>query len=294
LEHLFIFFNNNHLSPAGHRLVAILAYNFLVKKGLVDFQESWELIDPHSLNMTKWIKSANKRIENYITTDNQSYKFKGLFYQVKGDYNSSKANLIKYLDREKNDFEAYFFLGKALFKLMEFEASLNFFQKSFEGHPLEVKRYRYAHDFTELYKGGWENYEKGNLEEALSFAKKLERLKGEWWAQGLFLNYLIYEKMGELNNAELYVKQALKLWPNNLKFKLLMSSLKFKQKQFREAINFGSQTLVSGRANLEALLIVGISHVALGNNKEARRFLSAYVQINPKNQFVQQALLVLK
>ena len=284
LEIPLYFFNNNHLSPAGYRLMAILAYNFLIKKGLVDFQDSWESIDPNASKVKESIKSANERIENYITTDNQANKFRGLFYLMRGDYNSSKENLIKYLDREKNDFEAHFFLGKALFKLKEFDASLNAFIQSFDGHPLEVK----------LYKGGWESYEKGELGKALSFAKKLEGLKGEWWPQGLFLNYLIYEKMGRLEDAELYIKQALTLWPNNLKFKLLMSSLKYKQKQFREAIYFGSQTFMEEKTNLEVLLILGVSHAALGNNKEAREFLSRYLQINPKNQFIKKALGTLR
>ena len=35
------FYNNNHLSPAGHRLITILAYNFLTKNNLVPFQDSW-------------------------------------------------------------------------------------------------------------------------------------------------------------------------------------------------------------------------------------------------------------
>jgi hypothetical protein len=42
------------------------------------------------------------------------------------------------------------------------------------------------------------------------------------------------------------------------------------------------------------LLIVGISHAALGNNEDARKILSEYLQINPKNKFVEKAFHTLQ
>jgi tetratricopeptide (TPR) repeat protein len=288
------FFDNNHLSPAGHRLVAIIAYNFLVKKNLVAFQDSWEAIDPFDPRTKQWIKKANIRIEEYIKIDARSYKFRGLFYYAADDLILAKENLVQYLKIEQKDYEAHFLLGKILVYLKEFSSALDSFKKSFRGHPLERARYRNAYVFTEIYKNGWEHYENGKLEEALFFAIKLEKIKGELWDEGISFLYLIYQKLGQLKNAELYIKQALDLWPDYLKFKMLMASLKYDQKRYKEAINFSLQTLKSNDKNLKALLILGMSHSALGNKKEAKEFLLKYLKLNPNNKPAQKALLALK
>ncbi len=294
IETPLYFFNNNHLSPAGHRLIAIIAYNFLVKNNLVNFQDSWETVDPFDPQTTQWIKKANTRIEEYIKTDARFFKFRGLFYYASDDLILAKENLVKYLKIEPKDYEAHFLLGKVLVYLKDFSSALDSFKKSFRGHTLERARYRYAYVFTQIYKNGWEHYENGKLEKALFFAKKLEKMKGELWDQGIFLNYLIYEKLGHFENAELYIKQALNLWPNNPKLKLKMASIKYKQKKYKEAINFSLQTLKSNDKNLKALLIVGMSHSTLGNKKEAKNFLSKYLKLNPNDKSVQKSFLALQ
>ncbi|GEM_PF-2049357 len=278
------FYSNNHLSPAGNRLLAILAYNFLTQNNLIPTQNSWKQIDPFAEETIRLIKKSNNRIEEFVQTDNRLHKFRGLLYRLKGDYYSSRKSFSNYLKKEKNDFEAHFLLGKVLLKLREFSLALASFKKSLDGHPLEVKRYKYAYNFTKIYKDGIENLQNGNLDKAITSAKELEKLRGEWWAQGIFFNYIVYQKMGQLNNAELYIKQAVELWPNNLKFKLIMASLKFDQKKYEEAINFSSQILKQKQNDLKALLILGVSYAALGNKKEALDNLSKYLSMDGNNK----------
>ena len=284
------FYDNNHLSPSGHRLVAINAYNFLAQNNLISFQESWELINPFDSKITEWIKQANNRIEEFIKTDKRSYKFRGLFYGMTGDYDSAKKNLIKYIKKSSEDFEAYYLLGTILFKLNEFSSALEYFEKSFEGHYIEQKRYKYAYDFTRLYKEGWENYKSGDLETALIFANKLEKLKGWWWAQGIYLNFLIHYKMENYEKAEHYLKQGLVNRSDDLRFKSLLVSLKFEQKKYEEAISSAFKVLELNKNDLQALLIIGLSHYELGNKKEAEYMLSRYLRLDPGNQFAQNAL----
>lgn len=166
--------------------------------------------------------------------------------------------------------------------------------KFLTANQIKRTRYRDAYVFTRIYKNGWENYESGKLEEALFFAKKLEELKGELWDQGIFLNYLIYQKLGQFKNAELYIEQALNLWPNDPNLKLKMASIKYEQKKYEEAIIFSSQTLRSNDKNLKALLILGMSHLTLGNKKKAKDFLSQYLNLNPNDKSVQKSLLTLQ
>jgi hypothetical protein len=288
------FYDNNHLSPAGHKLVAILTYNFLVKNNLVPFQDSWKLIDPFMSKTTTLVMSANRRIENFIKTDNRSKKFRGLFYEAAGDYNLAKKYLVQYLTLENKDYETYYLLGRVLLYLNEFSAALESFKKSFGGAHIEIKRYKYAYDFTQAYKDGWENYDKKDLKKALHFAKKLEKLEGEFWVPGALLNFHIYQEMGDLLNAERILIKALTLESTNLQFLSLIASLKFKQKKYEDAINYSIQILQLNNNQLKALLRLGLSHANLGNKREANIILSKYLTIDPNNELAKKALKFLK
>lgn len=288
------FYNNNHLSPAGHRLLGILTYNFLVANNLTPIQTSRELIDPNSSKTVKWIKDANKRIEKYVQTDERSYKYRGIFHYATDNLILAKENFIQYLKLNPKDYEGYYFLGKILFYLNEFSPALKNLEKSFKGHPLERNNYRQAYIFAKTYQNGWKNYKNGNLEKALFFAKKLEKFDGEWREQSILLNYLIYQKMGKHKKAELLIKQALNIWPNQVKFKIAMASLKLKQEDFENAKDFSLQALRLKGDNTEALLTLGLSHIALGNEIEAKGFLLKYLELNPNNKPAAKALLALK
>jgi hypothetical protein len=207
IETPLYFYGNNHLSPAGHRLLALLTYNFLAINRLLPSQSSWELMDPFSPEINKSVVKANNRIEKFVNSDSRSDKFRGLLYLVNGKYKLARETLSQYLQNENNDFEAHYFLGNVLFHLLEFSSALDSYERSFGGHPLELKKYKYAYNFTKLYKEGWGTYKTGDLQKALFFAKKLEELKGEWQPKVNFLNYLIYQKMGDLKAAEFYMKQ---------------------------------------------------------------------------------------
>jgi Tfp pilus assembly protein PilF len=294
IETPLYFYNNNHWGPGGNRLASIIAYNFLAKNNLVPTQTAWDLIDPYSPQTIKSLKEANKRIKNYVQTDKRSYKYRGLFYYATGNLILAKENFFQYLKLEKEDYESYYLLGKVLFYLNEFSPALEYLEKSFRGHPLERNNYRKAYMFAKTYQNGWENYKNGNLEKALFFANKLEKFSGEWREHSIFLNHLIYKKMGQLKKTESLIKQALNLWPKSVKFKLIMASLKLEQKKFEDAKDLSQQTLKLKGDNVEALLILGLSHNALGNEKKAKKFLLKHLKLNPNNKPAQKALLALQ
>ena len=196
---------------------------------------------------------------------------------------------------EHEDYEASYYLGKALFNLREFNLALSYFENSFKGHPAELKKYKYAYSFTELYKNGLENYVNRKLNTALSFGKKLEELKGDWWFKGILLNFLIYYKLGDLNTAELYLQQALNLSPNDLKLNARLTSLRFEQKNYNKAIEACIKTIKLRKKSdsepnyLKALLILGLSHANLKNDSEARKIFTEILRIDPENKFAKKA-----
>jgi tetratricopeptide (TPR) repeat protein len=244
IETPLYFFNNNHLAPAGHRLAAIIAYNFLAKNNLLSFQDTWEMIDPFDSQTKRLVSQANDRIRRDMETDIRFYKYKGLFYNAKGKDRLAKENLSQYLENKKKDFEAYYLLGSVLFRMNQFVSAIKNFEKSFDGQYIEMYKYKYAYNFTKIYKEGWEHYRNGKLNKALSFAKRLEKLKGDWWSQSVFFNFLIYYKMKDYKNAERFIEQGLRYWPKNLRFILNMASLKFEQKQYEKAIKYAFQGLM--------------------------------------------------
>jgi tetratricopeptide (TPR) repeat protein len=290
------FYDNNHLTPSGNRLLAVLVYNFLAQTRLLPSQNDWNLIDLKSPKITNSIEKANNRIDEFIKTSDLSYKFQGTFYKLRGNYNLAHKNLIEYLKKEKNDFETHYLLGIVLVKLNKLSLALESFKKSFGGHPLEVKKYKYAYKFTKFYKEGWDNYNNGNLVKALYFAKELEKLNGEWWGQGfgVFLNYSIHYKLRDLPRADHYVNQGLKLKPNEFKWKLINASLKFEQKNYESAKEYAFQVLKLKKNEPKALLILGVSLTKVGDKNEARKILSKFLKLNPNNGFAKQALLDLE
>ena len=92
---MLYFYNNNHLTPAGHLLTAVIVYNFLVKNNLIPFQKPLKKIDPLISKSGDWIKSANERINEFIKTDNRAKKFKGLVNFKSEKYNLAKKNLTE-------------------------------------------------------------------------------------------------------------------------------------------------------------------------------------------------------
>ena len=73
-----------------------------------------------------------------------------------------------------------------------------------------------------------------------------------------------------------------------------MASLKFELKQFKEAINYATKGLMLNENELKALLILGLSHKELGNQKKAKDMLSKYLVLDPGNQFAKEALVALE
>ncbi len=125
------------------------------------------------------------------------------------------------------------------------------------------------------------------------FAKKLEKLEGEFWVPGALLNFHIYYDIGDYLNAERILTLALKIAPTNLQFLSLMASLKF-EKKYTDAISYSSQILQLGKSQLRALLILGLSHLNLGNKKEANMILSKYLTMDSENKFAKEGLKRLK
>jgi tetratricopeptide (TPR) repeat protein len=288
------FFNDHHLSPAGHRLMSILVYNFLKETALVPFLKDEPSIAPNSQETVTVIRNANNRIKDYIKNDKHSYQFAGLYHSARGNFQLAKENLTHYLEFRNDDFEIHYLLGRVLFNLNEFASALESFRKTFGGHHLELKKYHKAYVFTQTYKYAWENFQAGNLEQALAFGKKLETHQGDWKIQGLFLNYRINHKVGNLSEADQLITQVISLSPNNLKFLLKYSSLKFDLKNYKEAILSSQKILQINPNTLEALLILGLSHANIGNKPEAIKILTYYLVRDPKNKFAKYALGILQ
>jgi tetratricopeptide (TPR) repeat protein len=137
IEIPLLFYKNNHLSPAGHRLLALLTYNFLVKNHLVPSQSHWRTIGLSNPKTKNSIKNANRRIEQFIKTDNRLNRFRGLFDESAGDYIAAKKSLIQYLTLANKDYEAHYLLGKVLLFLNEFSSALESFKKFFGGASID-------------------------------------------------------------------------------------------------------------------------------------------------------------
>jgi tetratricopeptide (TPR) repeat protein len=291
-EAIQIFFPKDyHWAPSGHRLAAQSVFQFLTKEVLPPFSKPINLSEPQNI---LYIQKANKRIEKHLNDSPFKLFLKGMIMKNKGSYKEAEKFFRSYIEKEPEDYEAHFQFGMFLFENSNFDEAETHFRIALKGHPLEKEKYLYAYNFSKLLNEAKKLFLQKRYDDALSWLEKAKKLKGPWLDKAFSFMINIYMRIGDHQNAELYIDQSLKYWPNKLIFRLMKASLKFELRKYNEAKNAAAEVIKLNKNDLKALLILGLSHYELGNRKEAEYTLAKYLKRDPNNKFAKETILALK
>jgi tetratricopeptide (TPR) repeat protein len=119
-KHLtFLYFaGDHHLTPAGHILSSFLLFNYLVESKMIPQSKTANInIDITNTKIIKMVKKSNLRIYSKLKESPKILFNKAVIYKNRGQLTLAKENIVRYLQKFKNDSEAYNMLGIINYKM---------------------------------------------------------------------------------------------------------------------------------------------------------------------------------
>ncbi|MEN3045716.1 MAG: tetratricopeptide repeat protein [Candidatus Hydrothermales bacterium] len=108
---------------------------------------------------------------------------------------------------------------------------------------------------------------------------------------GLGISYRALKKFKE---AEDYLRNAIKLSPSNVKYKLALADLLYERGRHDESKTLYTQILSIDKQNKEALLRLGNIYLKEGKNKIALKYFEDLLKIDPENKVAKRNLEILR
>ncbi len=108
---------------------------------------------------------------------------------------------------------------------------------------------------------------------------------------GLGISYRAIKRHKE---AEEFLRQAIKLAPSNVKYKLALGDLLYERGKYEECKNIYTQVLSIDPKNKEALFRLGTLYLRETKYKDALRYFEELLKIEPENQKAKRNVEIIK
>jgi tetratricopeptide (TPR) repeat protein len=271
--------HDNHLTPAGHRLIASLLYNFLIKNiPIINSQHTTKpqnYLDP---KMEEQLRKANNRITEKLESD-IFWKFvQGLRYRNINQLDKAKETLLNYLDMRPKDSEAHYQLGMIYWSENSFAKALEHFKISKKGYPTEQAKYDYTYQHTQLFSKAW-NFRNNNQDDnALAILQEAIELEGPFLGAVYNLSGSIHSKKGNLAKAEQFFKKAIEFKPKFSQYYRSLGNLYFDNQLYQDAINVYEKSLDLNPRELKIYILMSISNRKVGNIEEGLKWFQEFLK----------------
>ncbi len=265
-----------HWNPAGHYLVAILTYNFLLKNKQIPEENLSQkiIIDLNSPEIIKQIKDSNKRVNPYIDKPQYKYFLKGLIAKNNGQIKSAIKNLEQYL-RLKQDYNVNFQLAELYLKNKELNNALR--------HLKEAKKFKNS---TFLEKLGQKYYELGLFKDSLQVFLNVKAV-GDPSVEVIDKIGLCYKNLGIFLESEKHLTLAAEKEPYYIQH---LGDLYFDNEYFEKAIDQYNKLLILYPGANKFHYLIGLSYLNLGDFEQAEKMLLEAKRIQPQNKSIQSIL----
>ncbi|MEN3044161.1 MAG: tetratricopeptide repeat protein [Candidatus Hydrothermales bacterium] len=103
-----------------------------------------------------------------------------------------------------------------------------------------------------------------------------------------------YRSLKKFKEAEDYLRNAIKLSPSNVKYKLALADLLYEKGRYDESKTLYTQIISIDKQNKEAFLRLGNIYLREGKHKTATKYFEDLLKIDPENKVAKRNLEIIK
>jgi tetratricopeptide (TPR) repeat protein len=279
-------YDDNHWTPGGHYLTALLTYNYLVANRLIPVPEG--KIAPIKMVNTQVLNAMKKANVNYLKTE----KTKGyhdllnaIVEKNSGNFQKAIDSYLKFLKENNDELEIHLQLAIAyssirniegIFKHLEIAAKGNSKTRSNEAYKKMHAIFKLETTLLTLIKNK-KFKEAISLFENYKFPIKKDSHKFYYWIglSNLSLNKLL--------KAENYLKKAIDDKPDKFLYHLILGDIYYQRKKYQKAIMSLKNSLSLKENQPKAYSLSALSYLELGNKSLAISTFKKILKFDPNN-----------
>ena len=199
------------------------------------------------------------------------YNILGILSAHKSAFDESIKSYSKAIELDPNYFEAYNNIGVAYTSWKKIDKAIQNFDKAIKINPL------YAEAFNNK---GNALKEKGKYQLAASCYEKALSINPNYIDAMTNLG-IIWDLMNNFSKAKSYFQKALSLNPNNTSVLYNLANSFFNYDNFNQSINVCQKIIEIDKSFYFAHNRIGLCHIKLGNQKEAKLYFEKAIKIKP-------------
>lgn len=276
---------DHHWTPAGHKLISFLLFNYFVDNKMIPLSNDIEILDLEDAETVKSIQQSNKRIAEWLNASPRLLFQKAMIYKVTNQNDLSESHMTRYLKHFNDDHEAHFQLGLVYLNKKDPSKAV----KSF----LASSKTRTDPDAKLLYLLGKAYLQMKNYKSALEILQKTEAMKGlnkKIAPEVMHTLSLVYHKMGNLSLAENYLKRAIEKNPKFSGYHQQLGALYFDSGRYEEALKEFNQSLKLRSGDTKTLMLSGWAYLRVEKVDKAVEMFNTVLSIHPGNAMAQKVL----
>jgi len=201
-----------------------------------------------------------------------AYRYLSIIDHRKSEHAIAHANRV--ISSNKNLDKAFFCKGVIYTKEKNYELALEQFSKLLHGDVLHAEAYnRMAYIYGEV----------GNLEKELEYYKRAVATEENNPLYAYNLGQLLQRKYGDLNQANLYLKKAYEIEPDNFAYAATYAYTLEMLRQFYEALAVYDTITKKNPANPQGYVLKGHCLIRMGRYEEAINLFLKASTISPLN-----------
>jgi tetratricopeptide (TPR) repeat protein len=283
---LLFFPGDNHWTPAGHRLVALLVENYLVGKGLIKNNNPLRINGEFIADAQSEIIKANQKISTQLSAHPKWSFTKAVIFKNMGLENQALQMFEKYLEYFPDDSETYLQMGLLFFNKGIHDNAIRYLESA--AIPGSKTQARALVKLVEVYLA------QKDFENALEVLKRAEKLGGSFKPE-------IYNKMGQAllakqqtKKAEYYFQLAIRLRPEYSGYRINYGNFLILTKRYQEAVDQFKLALKNNPEWILALEGLGGAYWKLGDRGRAIACFKEILRLNPNNKMAIETLKFLE
>ncbi len=273
---LIFFPGDNHWTPAGHYLVALIVGHYLAEKGLVKASIPMSMNKPFFKEIEIKLAQANQKISAKLRAQDQWAFMQAIHYKNVGNKQLALELFKKHIERFPEDKETYFQMGMLYSDLSDYDKSIEYIKLSADSN--------YENDQRVLIKLGEIYLLQKDSDNALETLLKAEKLGGSFTPE-------IQSRIGQLfltkkqfQKAEPYFKLAIGARPKDPGYLINYGNFFMTTGRFKEAVMQFKLALKLAPKWTLALEALGGAYWKLGEKNLAIDSLRKILQLDPNNK----------
>jgi tetratricopeptide (TPR) repeat protein len=283
---LLFFPGDNHWTPAGHKLVALLVEHYLVGKRLIKNDIPLQVKGEFIVGAQAKIIEANRKISPQLSDYPKSFFIQAVILKNMGLEVKALQMFEEYMKYFPDDFETYFQIGLLSFNKRVYDDAIRYLELA--ATPNSKTQARALVKLVEVYLA------QKDFDNALQVLTRAEKLGGSFTSE-------IYNKMGQVllakrqtQKAEYYFQLAISHRPEFSGYRINYGNFLILAKRYQEAVDQFKLALINNPEWILALEGLGGAYWKLGDQERAIACFKEILRLDQSNKMALETLKFLQ